>query len=114
MGAFLLSADRRLEVSGPRIVKVGSPAEFQVQVTFKGSPIRQRIGVRRYMLFDSRGELVELANPEPAGDGCGGSAQLETDGASLLRLHRLELAVTSRLLRCPPSRHFRFVTYGKR
>src|SRR5215510_14830003 len=54
-----------VEVSGPRIVKIGTRAEFQVQISLKGKPYPEKdLEFVRYMVFDSRGELVELANPE--------------------------------------------------
>jgi peptide/nickel transport system substrate-binding protein len=101
-----------VEVSGPRIVKVGSPAEFQVQVTFKGKPYPTKdLELVRYMLFDSRGELVELANPEPVGDGMW---RIVLNSKQTARLssgsNRLELAVTSRVVALPSFKTFRFVT----
>jgi peptide/nickel transport system substrate-binding protein len=104
-----------VEVSGPRIVKVGSPAEFQVQVTFKGKPYPTKdLELVRYMLFDSRGELVELADPEPAGDGMW---RIVLNSKQTARLssgsNRLELAVTSRVVALPSFKTFRFVTVGQ-
>ena len=101
-----------VEVSGPRIVKVGTPAEFQVQVTFQGKPYpAEDLEFVRYMLFDSRGELIELANPEFVGDG---TWRIVLNPKQIARLssgsNRLELAVTSRLVALPSFKTFRFVT----
>ena len=101
-----------VEVSGPRIVKVGSPAEFEVQVTFQGKPYPTKdVEFVRFMLFDARGELVELANPEPAGDGMW---RIVLNSKQTARLSpgssRLELAVTSRVVALPSFKTFRFVT----
>jgi peptide/nickel transport system substrate-binding protein len=101
-----------VEVSGPRIVKVGSPAEFQVQVTFQGKPYPAKdVEFVRYMLFDSRGELVELADPEPVGDGMW---RIVLNSKQTARLtsgsNRLELAVASRVVALPSFKTFRFVT----
>jgi len=101
-----------VEVSGPRIVKVGSPAEFQVQVTFQGKPYPAKdVEFVRFMLFDARGELVELANPEPVGDGMWRIALNSKQTARLSSgSNRLELAVTSRVVALPSFKTFRFVT----
>jgi peptide/nickel transport system substrate-binding protein len=101
-----------VEISGPRIVKAGSPAEFQVQITFKGKPYpKQDLEFVRYMLFDSRGELVDLANPKPVGDGMW---RIALDPKQTARLssgaNRLELAVSSRVVAMPSFKTFRFVT----
>ena len=105
-----------VEVSGPRIVKVGTPAEFQVQVTFQGKPYpAEDLEFVRYMLFDSRGELIELANPEFVGDGMW---RIVLNPKQMARLssgsNRLELAVTSRLVALPSFKTFRFVTVRAR
>jgi peptide/nickel transport system substrate-binding protein len=101
-----------VEVSGPRIVKVGSPAEFQVQVTFQGKPYPTKdVEFVRFTLFDARGELVELANPEPVSDGMW---RIVLNSKQTARLSpgsgRLELAVTSRVVALPSFKTFRFVT----
>ena len=101
-----------VEISGPRIIKAGSPAEFQVQITFKGKPYPEKdLEFVRYMLFDSRGELVELDNPKPVGDG---TWRIALESKQTARLssgsNRLELAVTSRVVALPSFRTFRFVT----
>jgi peptide/nickel transport system substrate-binding protein len=101
-----------VEVSGPRIVKIGTPAEFQVQISFKGMPYPEKdLEFVRYMMFDSRGQLVELANPESVGDG---TWKIVLSPKQTARLssgsNRLELAVTSRLVALPSFRTFRFVT----
>jgi peptide/nickel transport system substrate-binding protein len=101
-----------VEVSGPRIVKVGIPAEFQVHVTFQGKPYpAEDLEFVRYMLFDSRGQLIELANPEFVGDG---TWRIVLNPKQIARLssgsNRLELAVTSRLVALPSFKTFRFVT----
>jgi peptide/nickel transport system substrate-binding protein len=104
-----------VEVSGPRIVKIGTPAVFQVQISFKGKPYAAKdLEFVRYMLFDSRGELLELANPEPAGDGTWRVVLSPKQTARLASgSNRLELAVTSRLVALPSFRTFRFVTVNE-
>ncbi|HEY7317585.1 MAG TPA: ABC transporter substrate-binding protein [Candidatus Binatia bacterium] len=101
-----------VDISGPRIVKAGSAAEFQVRITFKGKPYpEQDLEFVRYMLFDSRGKLVDLANPKLVGDGIW---RIALDPKQTARLssgaNRLELAVTSRVVAMPSFKTFRFVT----
>jgi hypothetical protein len=66
------------------------------------------------MLFDGRGELVALANPEAVGDGLW---QIVLDARQTERLplgsNRLEIAVTSRIVALPSFKTFRFVTVRK-
>jgi peptide/nickel transport system substrate-binding protein len=104
-----------VEVTGPRIVKIGSPAEFQVRVSFQGKPYPAKdVEFVRFMLFDGRGELVALANPEAVGDGLW---QIVLDARQTERLplgsNRLEIAVTSRIVALPSFKTFRFVTVRK-
>jgi peptide/nickel transport system substrate-binding protein len=101
-----------VEVSGPRIVKIGSPAEFKVQVSFKGKPYPTKdLEFVRFMLFDAHGELLELGNPESIGDGTWrvGLSAKQT-GRLSPGSNRLELAVTSRVVALPSFKTFRFVT----
>jgi peptide/nickel transport system substrate-binding protein len=101
-----------VEVSGPRMVKVGSNVEFQAQVTFQGKPYpTQDIEFVRYLLFDARGELVELGNAELVREGVWRVALNSKQTARLaLGSNRLEVAVTSRVVALPSFRSFRFVT----
>jgi peptide/nickel transport system substrate-binding protein len=101
-----------VEVSGPRMVKVGSNVEFQAQVTFQGKPYpKQDIEFVRYLLFDARGELVELGNAELVREGVWRVALNSKQTARLgLGSNRLEVAVTSRVVALPSFRSFRFVT----
>ena len=101
-----------VEVAGSRMVKVGSNVEFQVQVSFQGKPYpAQDIEFIRYLLFDARGELVELANAEPVREGVWRVALNSKQTARLaLGSNRLEVVVTSRVVALPSFRSFRFVT----
>jgi peptide/nickel transport system substrate-binding protein len=101
-----------VELSGPRMVKVGSNVEFQVQVSFQGKPYPTKdIEFVRYLLFDARGELVELGNAESVREGVWRVA-LNSKQTTRLALgsNRLEAAVTSRVVALPSFRSFRFVT----
>jgi peptide/nickel transport system substrate-binding protein len=101
-----------VEVSGPRMIKVGSNLEFEVQVSFQGKPYpAQDIEFVRYLLFDARGELAELANAEPVREGVWRVALDSKQTARLaLGSNRLEVVVTSRVVALPSFRSFRFVT----
>jgi peptide/nickel transport system substrate-binding protein len=101
-----------VEVSGPRIVKIGSPAEFQVEVSFQGKPYPAKdLEFVRFMLFDAHGELITVGKPESVGDGMWriGLNAKQTGGLPS-GANRLELAVTSRVVALPSFRTFRFVT----
>ncbi|HSF58665.1 MAG TPA: ABC transporter substrate-binding protein, partial [Candidatus Binatia bacterium] len=101
-----------VEVSGPRMIKVGSNLEFEVQVSFQGKPYpAQDIEFVRYLLFDARGGLAELANAEPVREGVWRVALNSKQTARLaLGSNRLEVVVTSRVVALPSFRSFRFVT----
>ena len=83
-----------------------------MQISFKGKPYPEKdLEFVRYMVFDSRGQLVELANPEPVGNGMWRITLSPNQTARLSSgSNRLELAVTSRLGALPSFRTFRFVT----
>jgi peptide/nickel transport system substrate-binding protein len=101
-----------VQISGPRMVKVGSNVEFQVQVSFQGKPYpTQDIEFVRYLLFDARGQLIELGNAESVREGVWRVALNSKQTARLaLGSNRLEGAVTSRVVALPSFRSFRFVT----
>jgi peptide/nickel transport system substrate-binding protein len=101
-----------VEVSGPRMVKVGSAVEFQVQVTFQGKPYpAEDVEIVRFLLFDARGELVELANAEGVRAGVW---RVALTGKQTARLQegssRLEAVVTPRVVAVPSFKTFWFVT----
>ncbi len=101
-----------VEVSGPRMVKIGSPVEFQVQVTFQGKPYAAKdIEFVRFLLFDFHGTLVDLANAEEVQ---GGVWRVTLTGKQTARLtagsNRLEVAVTPRVVAVPSFKTFWFVS----
>ncbi|HEY2988485.1 MAG TPA: ABC transporter substrate-binding protein [Candidatus Binatia bacterium] len=101
-----------VEVSGPRMVQIGAPAEFSVQVNFKGKPYPpEDIEFVRFLLFDARGQLVENAAAEPVGDGRWRIALSANQTARLAAgSNRLEVAVTPRVVAMPSFKTFWFVT----
>ena len=104
-----------VEVSGPRMFKSGSAAQFQVKVTFQGKPYPARdIELVRFLLFDSRGELVDLANAEAVEDGLWRVALASKQTARLAPgANRLEIVVTPRVVAVPSFKTYWFVTLGE-
>jgi peptide/nickel transport system substrate-binding protein len=101
-----------VEVSGPRMVKIGSKTELQVGVNFQGRPYPSvDIEFVRFMLFNARGELVELAGAQPVRDGVW-RIVLNPEQTTRLPLgsNRIEVVVTSRVVALPSFKTFRFVT----
>ena len=101
-----------VEVSGPRMVKTGSSAEFQVKVTFKGNPYPVKdVEFVRFLVINSQGGLVELADAEQVKDGLW---RVTLTGKQTARLatgaNRLEVAVTPRVVAVPSFKTFWFVT----
>ncbi|HXG51248.1 MAG TPA: ABC transporter substrate-binding protein [candidate division Zixibacteria bacterium] len=101
-----------VEVSGPRMLKRGAPAEFLARVSFRGKPYPAADIERvRYLLFDSRGALIELADARPAGEG---TWRIALPGAQTSRLaagaNRLEVVVTPRVVAVPSFKTYWFVT----
>jgi peptide/nickel transport system substrate-binding protein len=101
-----------VEVSGPRMVKIGSKTELQVEVNFQGRPYPSvDIEFVRFMLFNARGELVELAGAQPVRDGVW---RIVLNPEQTVRLplgsNRIEVVVTSRVVALPSFKTFRFVT----
>lgn len=101
-----------VEVSGPRMAKIGSAVEFQVEVSFQGEPYPSAdVEFVRFLLFNARGELVELANAEAVRDGVWRIVLSSKQSARLpLGSNRLEVVVTSRVVALPSFKTFRFVT----
>jgi peptide/nickel transport system substrate-binding protein len=99
-------------VSGPRMVKIGSPVEFQIEVSFQGKPYAaQDVELVRFLLFDAGGKLVELANAEQIRDGLWRAALTDKQTARLeAGSNRLEVLVTPRVVALPTFKTFWFVT----
>ena len=105
-----------LEVSGPKMVKLGAPADFQVETTFKGKPYPSRdVEHVRFLLFDARGELAGQANAEEVGEG---SWRVRLSPGQTERLatgsNRLEVILTSRVVAVPSFKTFWFVTVSEK
>jgi peptide/nickel transport system substrate-binding protein len=101
-----------VEVSGPRTVQIGSPAEFQVQVNFQAKPYPAKdVEFVRFLLFDARGQLIDNAGAEQVGDGMWRIALTTKQTARLAPgSNRLEVAVAPRVVAMPSFKTFWFVT----
>jgi len=103
-----------VELSGPRMIKIGSAAEFRVEVSFQGKPYPARdVDFVRFLVFNARGQLVDLANAEQAGEGVW-KAKLTAKQSARLQAgsNRIEAVVVSRLVAMPSFKTFWFVTVG--
>ncbi|HWP56774.1 MAG TPA: ABC transporter substrate-binding protein [Candidatus Acidoferrales bacterium] len=101
-----------VEVNGPRMVETGAAAEFEIKVTFGGRPYpSEDIEFVRFLVFDSRGELVDAADAGRAGDGLW-QVKLGADQTARLGsgANRLEAVVTSKVVAVPSQKTFWFVT----
>lgn len=100
------------EVSGPRMIKIGSAAEFEVKLAFQGKPYPSGdVEFVRFLLFDARGRLVQLAQARAIRDGLWRIALTpEQTGRLPVGSNRLEVVATSRVVAVPSFRAFRFVT----
>lgn len=101
-----------VEVSGPRMVKIGSGANFEVQVNFQGKPYPAKdMEFVRFLVFDSRGRLVERRDAERVEEGVWRIALSEGQTARLAAgSNRLEVVATSRVVAVPSFKTFWFVT----
>jgi peptide/nickel transport system substrate-binding protein len=101
-----------IEVTGPRMVKIGAAADFQVQVTTQGKPYRaEDIEVVRFLLFDARGRLVDRADARQDRAGAWRVALTDKQTARLAEgSNRLEVIVTPRLVAVPSFKTYWFVT----
>lgn len=101
-----------VEVVGPRMIRSGTPAHFEAQVTFQGKPYPvDDVEFVRFLLFDSRGRLVERAHAEAAGEGIWRIALTEQQTTRLAAgSNRLEVVVTPRVVAVPTFKTYWFVS----
>jgi peptide/nickel transport system substrate-binding protein len=101
-------------VTGPAKVTIGSPAEFQVKVTFKGKPYPAKdIDFVKFLIFNSKGDLVMSANADAGTDG-EWIAKLPPEKTKELKpgSNRLEVAVSPKVVSMPSFGSLRFVSLG--
>ncbi|MCS7198359.1 MAG: ABC transporter substrate-binding protein [Candidatus Bipolaricaulota bacterium] len=101
-----------VEVSGPIEVRLGSAAEFNVEVTFKGEPYAIKdIDFVKFLVFDATGQLKLVGEAQAVRDGLwkvalspDQTAQLSAGG------NRLQVIVVSKLVSIPSTEETTFVT----
>jgi peptide/nickel transport system substrate-binding protein len=103
-----------VEVSGPDRVTIGSEAEFQVEVSFKGDPYPlEDVDFVKFLVFDARGELALVGDAEAVKDGLW-RVVLTPEQTKLLEAgaNRLEVVVSPKVVSIPTFTAFTFVTAG--
>lgn len=104
-----------LQVSGPARVTVGTPAEFQVEVTFKGKPYPVGdMDFVRFLVFDAQGRLSLVQDAQAMGEGLW-RIRLTPEQTTALGVgsSRVEAVVAPRVVSIPAFGSFTFVTLGK-
>jgi peptide/nickel transport system substrate-binding protein len=101
-----------VELDGAGQVQIGSEATFDAFITFKGEPYANAdINEVKYLLFDSKGELVASGVAESSGEGQF-TVTLGADVTSKLETgsNKLEVVVVSSVVSIPSFAAFEFVT----
>jgi peptide/nickel transport system substrate-binding protein len=116
---WLSFADPRIaevEVAGPARVTRGAPAEFRINVSFRGTPYPAKdIDFVKFLVVDARGEVVLVANAEAVRDG-EWVAKLPAEKTQELKpgSNRLEVAVAPRVVSLASFGSAQFVSLGGR
>jgi peptide/nickel transport system substrate-binding protein len=103
-------------VAGPARVTIGAPAEFRITVAFKETPYPVKdIDFVKFLVFDSRGEVVLTADAEAVKDGEWiARVPAETTRALKPGSNHLEVAVASKVVSLASFGSARFVSLGAR
>ena len=103
-------------VAGPARVTIGAPAEFRITVSFKEAPYPMKdIDFVKFLVFDSRGEVVLDAQAEAVQDG-EWVAKIPADTTQALKpgSNHLEVAVAPKVVSLASFGSARFVSLGGR
>ena len=103
-------------VAGPARVTIGAPAEFRITVSFKETPYPVKdIDFVKFLVFDSRGEVVLVADAEAVRDG-EWVAKVPADTTRALKpgSNHLEVAVAPKVVSLASFGSARFVSLGGR
>jgi hypothetical protein len=103
-------------VAGPARVTIGTPAEFRITVSFKETPyLVKDIDFVKFLVFDSRGEVVLVADAEAVRDG-EWVAKVPADTTRQLKpgSNHLEVAVAPKVVSLASFGSSRFVSLGGR
>ncbi len=97
--------------SGPRSVKVGSEAAFEVRITFRDQPYpAAEIEDVKYLLFDARGQLAAQGAAQRAGDVWRVVLTPAVTGRLAPGSNRLEVVVVSKVVSIPAFSSVSFTT----
>jgi peptide/nickel transport system substrate-binding protein len=105
-----------VEVTGPARVTLGAPAEFRINVSFRGTPYPAKdIDFVKFLVVNARGEVVLVAEAQATGDGTW-VAQLPAAKTQELKpgSNRLEVAVAPKVVSLASFASARFVSLGGR
>ena len=105
-----------VDVSGPKKVTIGNPAEFKIKVTFQGNPYPAKdIQLVKFLLFNAKSEVVLSANAELVQDG-EWVAKIPAEKSKELKsgTNRLEVAVAPKVVSLATFQSARFVSLGAR
>lgn len=98
-------------VSGPRTVRVGAEAAFEVRVTYRGRPYpASDIENVKYLLFDARNELVTSGRAQRSGEAWRIVLSPQFTGRLAPGSNRLEVIVVSRVVSIPSFASVTFTT----
>jgi peptide/nickel transport system substrate-binding protein len=103
-------------VAGPARVTIGAPAEFRISVSFKDTPYPVKdIDFVKFLVFDSRGEVVLVADAEAVRDG-EWVAKIPADKTQALKpgSNHLEVAVAPKVVSLASFGAARFVSLSGR
>lgn len=111
---WLRFADPKLAavaVSGPRQVKIGEEATFDVKITFKGQPYSaNELESVKYMLFDAKGALASQGDVQRAGDAWRVVLSGQATRALAPGSNKLEIVVISKVVSIPTFASVTFTT----
>lgn len=101
-----------MEVDGAGQVQIGSEAPFDIYLSFDGEPYANAdISEVKYLLFDAKGNLVEVGGAEAQDDGHF-LVTLSADSTSKLEAgsNKIEVVVVPSVVSVPSFATFEFVT----
>lgn len=103
-----------VQISGPARITIGEGAEFKIKVSYKGNPYPAKdIDFVRFLVFNSRGEVLLVASAEATADG-EWVAKLPPEKSKELKpgVNRLEVAVAPKVVSLASFGSAKFVSLG--
>lgn len=100
-----------VSVSGPRQVKIGEEATFDVKITFKGQPYpAAELEEVKYLLFDAKGQLASQGAVQRSGDAWRVVLSGQATRALAPGSNKLEIIVISKVVSIPTFASVSFTT----